>query len=232
MDKRKILSTIEVKYNDKAVKVNLYYSPCKRIIFRFSYGELEIYYHTIIGQEKLKNYCIEFLKKNKNFFLDRPYYKEGLYIFVRGKKKYLTTDIHLKNNQTFFYYPKNSIDPIKQYKRDFLEYATIKIKKYSKKMNIDISDYKIRTILSLSYYGCFMKKDRQIKFDYRLFAFKDEIMDTVFYHELAHYFEPKHNDRFYTIVQLYCPDYFKYHFYLTHGYFQGDLDVYEKSINN
>ena len=83
---------------------------------------------------------------------------------------------------------------------------------------IDLGD----SMQSLDVYG----KKKWVKFDYRLFAYKPEISDSVIIHEIAHTYEIHHNDHFYKIVHRFCPDYDYLQDELEKGHFEGELDNY------
>ncbi len=58
-----------------------------------------------------------------------------------------------------------------------------------------------------SFWGeCFAKRG-ELKFSYRLFEKETELIRYVVVHEFAHFLEPNHSDRFWTIVEEIVPDY-------------------------
>ncbi len=58
-----------------------------------------------------------------------------------------------------------------------------------------------------SFWGeCFAKRG-ELKFSYRLFEKDTELIRYVVVHEFAHFLEPNHSDRFWTIVEEIVPDY-------------------------
>ncbi len=195
-----------------------------KMIIRYSYGELEVYVPQGVSVKRVDAFVTSFLDRNPDKYFWRPYYKEGVYIYVLGKKKFFTNDASRKDSPTYFYIPSTTKDPINRYKKNFLEYLSVRVVELGKKMGKDLSDYTIRTSLFLTYYGCCFPKEKQFKFDYRLFAFTPEIIDSVIIHEIAHTFEVKHSKRFYEIVRLYCPNYDELQQELRSGYFEGKID--------
>ena len=228
MDKRKYLGVRQYTMTDGTTFiVKLYHKSTNRgMTIRVVYGEMEAYISNTVSFSMLDKFVVTAYNRNRHSILDRPFMKEDNYIFVLGKKKYFTYDAREKDNPSFFYLPPNTKDPLTRYKKMFLEYLKPRLVMIGKRMGRDLSDYKVRTGLFLSYYAVCFPTKRQFKFDYRLFAYTPEVMDSVIIHEVAHTYEIHHNDRFYTIVKMYCPDYDRLNKMIDEGRFEGDLDNY------
>ncbi len=228
MDKRKFLGKRTYTMKDGVTfDANIYRKSTNRgMTIRVVYGEMEVYISTSTTFSSMDKFVASAYNKFKGRIVNRPFMKENIYVYVLGKKKYFTYDSKYKDHPDYFYLPANTKDPITRYKKLFLEYLKPRVIEIGKRMGRDLSDYIIRTGLFLSYYGVCFPTKKQFKFDYRLFAYKPEIMDSVIIHEIAHTYEIHHNERFYTIVKMYCPDYDKLNSEIDAGRFEGELDNY------
>ncbi|MFA6861476.1 MAG: YgjP-like metallopeptidase domain-containing protein [Bacilli bacterium] len=228
MDKRKYLGYKTYSEPDGSqFTVNIYRkSNNNGVSLRIVYGQMEVYCSTYTNDYQIDHIVSVARKKYPDRIITRPYMKEGVYAYILGKKKYFTSDPKNMHNDTFFYVPSNVKDPVTRYKKLFLEYLKPHLVEVGKRMNQDLSDYKIRTGLFLSYYAVCFPTKRQFKFDYRLFAYKPEISDAIVIHEIAHTYEIHHNDRFYTIVKMYCPNYDELEKEINQGRFEGRIDNY------
>ena len=226
VDKRILLRTIELRLDVGTIlPVNVYVKKNgNRMIARFSYGELEIYTPRFCSKKLIEEFAYKVVRTHSDHIFARPFYKENVYIYMLGKKKYFTNDITKKDDENYFYIPSNTKDPLTRYKKLFLDYLSVRAVELGKKMNVDLSSWKFRTGLFLSYAGCCFPTKHQMKFDYRLFAYKPYISDCIIYHEIAHVFEIKHNEKFYSIVKYYCPDYDHLEKEVNLGHFEGDMD--------
>lgn len=229
MDKRKYLgSRFYTNETGKRIEVKIYKKFNNRgMNVRVIYGEIEVYTSDYIKVEYIDDFVKKIIKKYQHIrIMDRPFMKEDVYCYILGKKRYFTTDSALKNDSNYFYIPTTTKDPIGKYKRMFLEYLKPRLLTLGKVMGKNLSDYRVRTGLFLTYYGAHFSTKKQFKFDYRLFSFKPDIIDTVIIHEIAHTYERKHDDRFYKIVHMFCPQYDRLQQFLNEGKFEGELDNY------
>ncbi len=226
MDKRTLLNIIEVPLNDGTLlPVKVYLKKTgNKIIARFTYGELEIYSTPYCSEKHVYEFALKVIKKFPNHIFGRPFYKENVYIYLLGVKRYFTNDVSKKNDPNYFYISPNTKDPIEKYKKLYLEYLKTRVVEIGKKMGVDVSSWTIRTGLFLSYAGVCFPTKHMLKFDYRLFAYLPSISDCIIYHEIAHIFEIKHNDRFYSIVKYYCPNYDYLENEVNLGHFEGEMD--------
>lgn len=228
MDKRVFLRTKTYQRNDgTSFDVPIYVKKNNRgISARLVYGQLELYVSSYVTMKQIDSFVMKLANEHQDHILNRPFMKEGIYCYVLGQKKMFTSDPSLKESSTFFYVPKTTKDPLTAYKKQALLYFKERVAQIAKIMHVDISEFTIRTGLFLSYYGVCFPTKKIIKFDYRLFAYKSEISDSILIHELAHTFEVHHNDRFYAIVKMYCPDYDILEDDIRCGRFEGRLDRY------
>ncbi len=226
MDKRNLICKRKyVTPNGIEIEANIYEKKNgTKMVIRYSYGEVEVYVPPRVTNKRIDDFVTGFLQRNPDKYFWRPFYKEDVYIYVLGKKMFFTHNPANKGNSTYFYTPSTTKDPINRYKKNFIEYLNKRVVELGKIMNRDLSDYTFRTSLFLTYYGSCCPAKKQMKFDYRLYAFSPEIIDSVIIHEIAHTYELKHNKRFYDIVYLYCPDYDELQSELRSGYFVGKID--------
>lgn len=207
--------------------VNIYQKSNNRgMTIRIVYGEMEAYVSSRISFSELDKFVQAAYRRSPGKIVNRPFMKDNVYIYMLGKKKYFTSDVSLKDNPLYYYIPMNTKDPLTRYKKLFLDYLKVRVVEIGKIMGRDLSDYAIRTGLFLSYYAVCFPTKRQFKFDYRLFAYKREVMDCILIHEIAHTYEIHHNERFYRIVKLYCPNYDALEAQIEAGRFEGELDRY------
>jgi hypothetical protein len=227
MDKRNLIGERTYPLKDgSSFTAKIYYHNARGLTLRIVYGTMELYvprYATSAMIDKLVGIGLE---KFPDRIINRPYLVPGVYAYVLGKKHYFSTDPKNKDSETYFYVPSNMKDPVTRYKKLFLDYVKPRAWEIGKRMGVDLSSYQIRTGLFLTYYGVCFPTKKEIKFDYRLYAYKPEISDSVIIHEIAHTFEIHHNDRFYTIVKLYCPNYDELEHDIDCGRFEGRMDNY------
>ncbi len=228
MDKRKYIGSREYHMSDGNSFVAKIYqkSSGRGVTIRVVYGEMEIYISRNVTFAELDKTVNIAYGKCSDRIMNRPFMKDDVYIYMLGKKRYFTGNPMLKNNPDYFYLPSNCRDPLVRYKKVFLEYLSKRVVEVGKRMGKDLSSYVIRTGLFVSYYGACFPIKKQFKFDYRLFAYKPEVMDSIIVHEIAHTYEIHHNDRFYTIVKMYCPLYDRLEHQIECGKFEGELDNY------
>ncbi len=228
MDKRIYIGQREYHMTDGNSFVAKIYrkSNNRGISIRAVYGEMEIYISTYTSFSDMDKFVSSAYNKFKGKILNRPFMKENVYIYMLGKKRYFTYDPSKKDDPNYFFLPMNTKDPLTRYKKLFLIYLRERVNLLGKKMGRDLSSYIIRTGLFLSYYAVCFPTKHQFKFDYRLFAYKPEIMDSVIIHEIAHTYEIHHNERFYTIVKLYCPRYDYLNRQIENGKFEGEYQDY------
>ena len=226
MDKRIRLSVHLATLSDGTTfPVNIYWKKSgHRISARAEHGQLEIYAFRNTSSKVLDQFIKECIHKYQGYYLNRPFYQEGEYIYCLGRKCIITNDVKKKNDPMGFYVPKSTKDPINRYKKSFLSYIQDRVPKLAQRMGLDVSDFTFRTGLYISYLGCCFPTKKQIKFDYRMFAYSPELIDYVFIHELTHLFEISHNENFHRILSHYCQDDKKKEQLIQRGYFEGSLD--------
>lgn len=226
MDKRTLIAIREYTYQGKLLKVPVFkktsgYSGVKIMA---CYGSLEAYVKGGISSSYLDNIVLKALKKYDDRIVDRPFYEKDKYIYILGKKRFITNSISLKDSPNFFYIKSTCKDPINIYKKEFLKYLRERINYWGKIMGFDLSGYIIRTGLYISYYGICFPIKRQFKLDYRLFAYDTYVSDSVIVHEIAHLYDHGHDNKFYNFINQFMKDYDKRDDLLKKGKFKGEED--------
>ena len=221
-DKRTLIEIKNGKIDDKDINIYVYQkSSGHNLSCRINYGQIEMYVPKYYLQKDFDLLLNKAISKKKNANLTIPFYRPDGYVYIFGKKRILTTDPFFKENEKCFYYSKNANDPIVKFKSDFLKYLKSHVVEMGAKFGIDLSMWKIRTGLFLSYYGVCFPQKKQLKFDFRLYSFRKEIIDSVIIHEICHTLESNHSNRFYSLVHSFCPNYDKLQDYLDRGIFDG-----------
>lgn len=221
-DKRKSLGILPVTLPDSTtVPVHLYRKTSgRRLSVRLCYGVVDCYLLPGHTENQVRKFLQVVLSQRKGYYLDRPFYKEGEYLYVLGTRKKIA--FGGKDSEDVFALRANAKDPLVRYRKLFQNYLEERVPVLAERMGLDVKGFRFRTGLFLSYYGSCFPKKKQIKFDYRLFAYRKDIIDSVIFHELCHLFETHHNDRFYRLLYLYCPDYDRMQDFLVRGFFQGE----------
>lgn len=220
MDKRNLLGIKKYSSKNQIFDVYIYQKKSgNKTTLRTVYGTIEVYITKNISVNFLNKMIIDTLQKYPNKIINRPFYKEGEYFYILGQKKIITRDVSLKDNDNYFYIRSTCKDEITPYKKQALSFFKKRILEIGKLMDIDLSSYSIYSGLFISYYGCCFPIKKQLKFDYRLYAYTTNIIDSIIIHELAHILELSHSKNFYNIVYKYCPNYDKLTLMLNEGRF-------------
>lgn len=91
-----------------------------------------------------------------------------------------------------------------EYKERARKKITERVEFWSDKMGVSYARIAIKNLKS-RWGSCSAK--RNLNFSYKLLFLKDELVDYVVVHELAHLIELNHSDRFWRIVEKYIPNY-------------------------
>jgi predicted metal-dependent hydrolase len=184
-------------------------------------------YKVIITKKSVKN--INFRFRNDVFYVSTPYLcssqlalkhlnEIGPRLIKRTSKpnilftdssfyymgnKYEGHDLTL-NGVT--YHLQNRKDFYNKIKKPFLAYISQRVEKYKEIMGVS-SQMKIRVSYLSSRYGSNSIQTHTLHFSLILAHFREEIIDSVVIHELAHCFVFNHGDNFYSLVYRYCPNY-------------------------
>jgi predicted metal-dependent hydrolase len=136
---------------------------------------------------------------------------EGDKVFIFGEEKEIPgfSSFDEKAKETYF-------------KKLLLPYVSERTTYFEQLMNIPVGYIcKIRNMSSR--YGVNSKNTKSLTFTTSLIHYDPKVIDSVVVHELSHYFEFNHSQKFYAIVYKYCPDYKMYHAKLRkHQYERND----------
>lgn len=221
VDKRNLLGKRVYSYQGEIIPVNIYEKKNgEGITLCANYGTIDVYIKSYIKTDLIDKMVLQCVKKYHKRIFNRPYYNENEYIYVLGEKKKITIDSFYKNNSNYFYI-KPTQDVLTVYKNNFLKYLNLRIAQLGTIMNHELYGYKIRANIYLSYFGCCFPTKKEFKFDYRLYAYREDILDAILIHEIAHLDFFNHSKDFYNEVYKYCPNYDLYDDYIKEGRFDG-----------
>lgn len=221
IDKRNLLGKRIYTYQGETIPINIYEKKIgSGVTLIASYGTIEVYISSNVTTDLIDKMVLQGVKKYHKRIFNRPFYKENEYIYVLGKKKKITIDGFYKNNSNYFYI-KPTQDVLTIYKNNFLKYLNLRMSQLGSIMNHDLYDYKIRSNIYLSYFGCCFPTKKEFKFDYRLYAYRPDILDSVLIHEIVHLDVLNHSKDFYNEVYKFCPNYDLYDDFIKEGRFDG-----------
>lgn len=192
----------------------------RTISLRCPYGHLEAFIFPNTDLRLVDKMVNNYVNNNPGAFLNRDYMVPGKYVYVLGKRLLFTNNPKNKGNPDFFYLP-DSFNFENLYKKTFLEYAYKRTQEWAEEMEIDFDGYCIKSGKFISMFGNCCPSKKTIKYDYRLFAYKPEISDSIIVHELTHIYYLDHSRQFYNLLYEYCPDYDDYHHCVNIGDFEG-----------
>lgn len=140
--------------------------------------------------------------QNKIIYLDGSKYKLQ-FLSTIDKPTYKIID------KIIYLYFNDDSEIEKIYKKILLENLEMRIKdifaQLNLKMNIPQHTYELKYLKSK--WGSNMIKDKHILISTKMAHFDNQSLEYLIVHELAHFIEPNHSDRFYDIVKRYIPNY-------------------------
>ncbi len=220
------------KINDKSIKCYLKIDKrAKRIKIRLSHTK-EI---LIVSPKKISNSTIQEILSRHSSWIESKLHEininhnirkknpidENTLILYRGNQLTIKNDItlnpfSLKLHDQYISINLNHIRSLENYQnilRDlilnwyFSKAHTIipeRTEYFSKIMNAPYNKISIRNQKS-RWGSCSTKKN--LNFNWRLILAPKQILDYLVVHELSHLFEMNHSQKFWNIVEKYCPDY-------------------------
>ena len=129
--------------------------------------------------------------------------KESIYSFLDEKMDWIIKKVDaLKNmgEEINTDITKDEINALKE-KIDFY------IEKYEGLLGVKVEKYSLRQMKTL--WGSCTYRKRTIRFNKNLAKKKDEFIEYIVLHEMAHILVPNHSKKFYEIIKKYIPDYKK-----------------------
>ena len=145
-------------------------------------------------------------EKKVNTLHSLPYYTD-YYVDILGIRRRL---VDLSKGQERIskedFVISNQRELEKKLKNLELDIIKSRVIKYQSLMNIPVS-YQVKITNMRSSVGKNYYQKKLLTFDRILIHFSLEIIDSVVIHELCHYFEQNHSNRFYDILLKYMPNY-------------------------
>lgn len=223
--KRTLLKTIDYNDGTNIHHINVYLKKSGyRVTAKSLYGELMVFANRTTPDRiiiELIKKCFRLYSNKKNITV--PYKIDDIYIYRLGKKLMFTNEPALKNNHSFYYVRKGTKDMTLSYKKEYKIYLQERLDILSKEMGLDLTGWKLTIGEYSSFFGECNYGSRRFKFDYRTYAYRPDIIDSLVYHELTHVYEHGHSEKFYRILRHYCPDYDRLARLLDGNYFEGDM---------
>jgi len=135
----------------------------------------------------------------------------GKFYNIEINNKVAKYDISLEDNNVRVNLPKSAKTKDLEYeylkkwmKRQLLKILNNYLSKYERKMKAPINKLYIKN--QKARWASYSPK-RNINFNIKLAALPKNIIEYIVIHELAHTMEPKHNRKFWYIVERFCPGY-------------------------
>jgi len=170
---------------------------------------------------------ILFIEKNQfniiEHFHNKLIYKkisvENKFVFLDGKKYKLNINIVEKKRakvwieNTILYVQtsskENVIKNIEKFIKNFyLDKWINRMIYYSDLMNANINELKVKKMTGS--WGIYHTLNSSITLNLKLAFFSEDVQNYVIIHEIAHFFQPNHSNRFWEIVEKYDGDYKKH----------------------
>lgn len=222
-----LVAISDVIKKGRIVPIEFYKSDCRRIRVALAFG----YYKAVLPSKKpeyikiAQDLCSKFRASPlgiKPFGVDYMYYK--------GEKKNVIIGLTNKLGSLYFSFKDNaSYDRF--INKEAREYFSQRVELWKKVMNID-HEFKIRVSDAIGNMGSNSRRTSTLSFNRQLLSFSPHIVDAIIVHELAHYFQANHSDKFYKIVYQNLPDYDKLEMYIREGNFNGEMQWLKKLHQN
>lgn len=222
-----LVAISDVIKKGRIVPIEFYKSDCRRIRVALAFG----YFKAVLPSKKpeyikiAQDLCSKFMASPlgiKPFGVDYMYYK--------GEKKNVIIGLTNKLCSLYFSFKDNaSYDRF--INKEAREYFSQRVELWKKVMNID-HEFKIRVSDAIGNMGSNSRRTSTLSFNRQLLSFSPHIVDAIIVHELAHYFQANHSDKFYKIVYQNLPDYDKLEMYIREGNFNGEMQWLKKLLQN
>ena len=177
------------------------------------YGTMELFCSEEDSDKEIASF-VQYLIEKRNQVYFTPFYDEGT-LFFFGRRKTVTTDSRrLSDPDAFVVAPGEH--PIRSYKQNFFLYLKKRIVEIGDRMGLDLRRWEIKVN---NYQGFFASNssERVFRFDYRNCAFRQDIVDALIVHEVAHCYVRNHGKAFQALCRRYCPDYDLLDYFIDQG---------------
>lgn len=188
-----------VAYQNESYEVTITYKKMRNVIFR-----LDDHHVKISAPTRLKS--------------DQVIARLDTY-FPAIKKKLALTQMPIGDDYLYLFgekLAKSAAYSEAYLKQRLLDYCEKQVEHIRTKMHIPLR-YKVSIRPMKTRFGTNSRKTNTLHFALKLVHFDPTIIDSVIYHELAHYYHFNHQADFYRTLLQYCPDYWKLHHKLIKG---------------
>lgn len=196
-----------VKLYNKNIVVNVKISaaPSRRI--SIVGGHIYMTLRESYSIKDIEKTLMQVLTEKKVNSLHSSFYYTSYYVDILGIRRRL---VNLSKGQERIskedFVISNQGELEKKLKNLELDIIKSRVIKYQSLMNIPVS-YQVKITNMRSSVGKNYYQKKLLTFDRILIHFSLEIIDSVVIHELCHYFEQNHSNRFYDILLKYMPNY-------------------------
>lgn len=129
-------------------------------------------------------------------------------VYFLGRKRILTNDVTKRDDSNYFYVRKNAKFQ-NAYDNRCMEYVKERLLVEIKKTGIDFETFRNGFSVKIGNYrskiASVMIRRREFRFDRRLFAYTQPVIDSVVDHEITHLNNANHSKKFYADLYLMCP---------------------------
>ena len=200
---------MDIKLDDYTFKVEIIRKNNKNIYFRFKDGILQVTCNRFVSTREIER----LIKNNKDSLL-RMYKKvikkekNDVGMSYLGKRVVVVYDANIKNTyiEDNIIYTKNETSFNKWYKEECIKVFSERIEVLLPNFN-KIPKFSLRIRKMTSRWGVNNVTKRIITLNSELLKKDVSLIDYVIIHELCHFYEGNHSDRFWYQVSLRYPDY-------------------------
>ena len=196
------------EYNNKTYKLEYYPKDIKNINIRLVNDIFKISYPNNLDYNYLmkKFYkAVPSLVNRQKFLFSNYSSEKGVYILGNFEEFHDGNFIKVLNHDILFINENHFYKIIKPF---FLEYITNRVRKIENIMTPGvIHDIDVKNVTS--YFGKNFIRKKLLIFNSCMIHYREEIIDALIVHELAHDYVHGHNKKFYQKCVEYCPNYFK-----------------------
>ncbi|WGI36867.1 YgjP-like metallopeptidase domain-containing protein [Mesomycoplasma lagogenitalium] len=201
-------------------KVEVFFRISKKhfCTLKITSNKILVLHNKTLQEKEIETLLKIFSENIKNHLKAQRIDFDNLYFYFLGQKY----DYQIAQKGQSFYFSKPTFlskytfrnneeekikDKLKELlEREFLKYLTSKVRYWEKIMEINYEN-EIALREKNSTWGTNYIKQKKIIFSKNLWAFSQEIIESVIIHELSHCFWGDHSKKFWAIVYKFCPDY-------------------------
>lgn len=206
--------------NKKMVYVEVVRTSNKNMYLRVKDTNLVVSAPKKISDEHIREFVQQHIEKFSDYIdkkKEAPLYSfKDNFVYLNGKKYTIysltgfpKTSITIKGNNAYIHTKSGDEQEMEKAIKDYIKaklikYLDKKIKVFEKKMNL--ADHTFNVRYKTGTWGSNKIGTNTLSFSSRLWHYRDEIIDYVIVHELAHTFEPNHSAAFWDVVYKYMPN--------------------------